>query len=294
MRVSTPYQFETFSNSIRTAQEVYFRVQRQISTGKKFESASEDPLSTRLSINARTLKSRFEQFDKNLRGANDYLGFSENALADVTDVVNQANQLAIQGASSAIDVGAAQSLADQVGKLQERLVRLANTQGGQGQYIFAGQKNGTAPYSASGGVLTYSGDGNPIRAEIRSGEYMDINLAGIDTDFVDMYAKLEQLKTNLSNQDVVAISTQSLADIKGIRDKVTNLRAEVGSRLQTVQSLKDENTRRIDDFTKDISDYEDVDLSDAIVRYQQTQSAYQAAMQVASQGMNLSLMDFLR
>ncbi|MBS1710523.1 MAG: flagellar hook-associated protein FlgL [Armatimonadetes bacterium] len=294
MRVSTPYQFETFSNSIRTAQEAYFRVQRQISTGKKFESASEDPLSTRLSINARTLKSRFEQFDKNLRGANDYLGFSENALADVTDVVNQANQLAIQGASSAIDVGAAQSLADQVGKLQERLVRLANTQGGQGQYIFAGQKNGTAPYSASGGVLTYSGDGNPIRAEIRSGEYMDINLAGIDTDFVDMYAKLEQLKTNLSNQDVVAISTQSLADIKGIRDKVTNLRAEVGSRLQTVQSLKDENTRRIDDFTKDISDYEDVDLSDAIVRYQQTQSAYQAAMQVASQGMNLSLMDFLR
>ncbi|MBL8068853.1 MAG: flagellar hook-associated protein FlgL [Armatimonadetes bacterium] len=294
MRVSTPYQFETFSNSIRTAQEAYFRVQRQISTGKKFESASEDPLSTRLSINTRTLKSRFEQFDKNLRGANDYLGFSENALADVTDVVNQANQLAIQGASSAIDVGAAQSLADQVGKLQERLVRLANTQGGQGQYIFAGQKNGTAPYSASGGVLTYSGDGNPIRAEIRSGEYMDINLAGIDTDFVDMYAKLEQLKTNLSNQDVVAISTQSLADIKGIRDKVTNLRAEVGSRLQTVQSLKDENTRRIDDFTKDISDYEDVDLSDAIVRYQQTQSAYQAAMQVASQGMNLSLMDFLR
>lgn len=294
MRVSTPYQFETFSNSIRTAQEAYFRVQRQISTGKKYETASEDPLSTRLSINARTLKSRFEQFDKNLRGANDYLGFSESALADVTDVVNQANQLAIQGASSAIDVGAAQSLADQVGKLQERLVRLANTQGGQGQYIFAGQKNGTAPYSASGGVLTYSGDGNPIRAEIRSGEYMDINLAGIDTDFVDMYAKLEQLKTNLSNQDVVAISTQSLADIKGIRDKVTNLRAEVGSRLQTVQSLKDENTRRIDDFTKDISDYEDVDLSDAIVRYQQTQSAYQAAMQVASQGMNLSLMDFLR
>lgn len=294
MRVSTPYQFETFSNSIRTAQEAYFRVQRQISTGKKFESASEDPLSTRLSINARTLKSRFEQFDKNLRGANDYLAFSENALADVTDVINQANQLAIQGASSAIDVSAAQSLADQVGKLQERLVRLANTQGGQGQYIFAGQKNGTAPYSASGGVLTYSGDGNPIRAEIRSGEYMEINLAGIDTDFVDMYAKLEQLKTNLANQDVVAISTQSLADIKNIRDKVTNLRADVGSRLQTVQSLKAENTRRIDDFTKDISDYEDVDLADAIVRYQQTQSAYQAAMQVASQGMNLSLMDFLR
>lgn len=294
MRVSTPYQFESFANNIRTAQDAFFRVQRQISTGKKFQSASEDPLSTRLSINARSLRARFEQFDKNLRGAKDYLGSSENALSDVTDLLNQANQLAIQGASSAIDVGAAQSLAEQVAKLQERLVRTANTQGGQGQYIFAGQKNGAPPYSATGGVMSYAGDSNSIRAEIRPSEYMEINVSGIDTDFVDMYDKLEQLKNNLRNQDIVAISNQSIADIKGLRDKFTNFRAQVGSRLQTVESLSQENTRRIDDFSKDISDYEDVDLSDAMVRYRQTQTAYQAALQVAGQGMNLSLMDFLR
>ena len=76
--------------------------------------------------------------------------------------------------------------------------------------------------------------------------------------------------------------------------QITGLRAEVGSRMQTIEGLSAENTRRIDDFSKEISDHEDVDLAEAFVRYQHSETAYTAAMQIASQGMRLSLMDFMR
>ncbi|MBA4291863.1 flagellar hook-associated protein 3 [bacterium] len=294
MRISTGYQFDAYTGSIRTAQEAYFKVQKQISSGKRFESAHEDPLATKLTINSRHLKARFDQFEKNLRGAKDYLGNSERGLTEIGDLLSKANVLAIQGASSSIDANAAQSLAQQVASLQEKLVRSANMEGSQGQYIFAGHLSDTLPFTALGGVMSYVGDANVIRAEVRSGEYMPINLPGVSTVFTDIYDKLETLKTNIQNQNVVAISDESLADIKSLRDQITGLRAEVGSRMQTIESLSAENTRRIDDFSKEISDHEDVDLAEAFVRYQQSETAYTAAMQIASQGMRLSLMDFMR
>ncbi len=294
MRISTAFQFDNYLGSIRTAQEAYLKVQRQISTGKKYDAGHEDPLSTRLTINSRHLKARFEQFDKNLRGAKDYMGNGESALTEVGDLLNQANVLAIQGASSSIDTNTAQSLANQISDLQDKLVRLGNTQGSQGQYVFAGQKSDTKPFSVSGGVLTFAGDTNSIRAEVRSAEYMEINDPGVSTVVTDIYDKLEILKTNLQGQNVIAISEQSLKDIKLLRDQVTGLRAAIGSKMQTVDGLSTDNTRRIDEFTKEISDHEDVDLAEAFVRYSQTETAYSAAMQVASKGMQLSLMDFLR
>ncbi len=294
MRISTAHQFDSYLGSIRTAQDAYLKVQRQIASGKKYDAGHEDPLSTRLTMNSRSLKARFEQFDKNLRGAKDYAGNGEIALTEMGDLLNQANVLAIQGASSSIDTNTAQSLANQVSDLQAKLVRLGNTQGSQGQYIFAGQKSDTKPFSVSGTTVTFAGDTNSIRAEVRTSEYMEINDPGVSSVVTDIYDKLETLKTNLQSQNVIALSDQSLKDIKLLKDQVTGLRAVVGSRMQTTVSLNSENTRRIDEFTKEISDHEEVDLAEAFVRYSQTETAYTAAMQVASKGMQLSLMDFLR
>jgi len=294
MRISTAFQFDNYLGSIRTAQESYLKVQRQIATGKKYDAGHEDPLSTRLTMSSRTLKSRFEQFDKNLRGVKDYAGNGEIALTEMGDLLNQANVLAIQGASSTIDTNTAQSLANQVSDLQAKLIRLGNTQGSQGQYIFAGQKSDIKPFSVTGTTVTFAGDTNSIRAEVRSGEYMEINDPGVSSVVTDIYDKLETLKSNLQSQNVIAISDQSLKDLKLMKDQVTGLRAVIGSRMQTTETLTNDNTRRIDEFTKEISDHEDVDLAEAFVRYSQTETAYTAAMQVASKGMQLSLMDFLR
>ena len=52
--------------------------------------------------------------------------------------------------------------------------------------------------------------------------------------------------------------------------------------------------RMQDDFAKHISDVEEVDIDQAITQYRQAEVAYQAALQVASQGFRLSLMDFIQ
>ena len=294
MRISTGHMFDTYQSNITKSQNEYFRIQQQISTGKKFASGSEDPLASSLSLCVRSLQSRFMQFDKNLRSATDYAGNSEIAIGEIGNLLRNATSLAIQGASDALDAPARQAIADSVSRLQDRLVSLANTQGSSSQYIFAGHKTTTKPFVVNAGTLNFNGDTNAIQVEIRSSEYLPANVANASTLITDIYNELETLKSNLINGSVSQLSDQSIANLRNLQDQTHGVRAELGARLQQIETFKAENQRRIDDFTKDISDLEDVDLTEAFVKYQQADSAYRAALQVASKGMQLSLMDYLR
>lgn len=294
MRISTPYQFNSYLGNIHKSHAEYFQAQRQLATGKRFETAGEDPLSATLSLDARRLKGRFEQFEKNLRGAKDYLSHSEAVLGDVTNLARSAYTIALQGASDATSQSSREALAGQVADLRERLVSLANSQGSSGQYIFAGHDTANKPFSESGGVLTYSGDTGSIQVEVRSGEYMKANLQGAETMFTDVYDALTELEANLKSGNVGQLSDQSVADLKRLVDEVAVTRGGVGNRMQTIDLLSTENQRRIDDFSVQVSELEDIDFAETFVRYEEAQMAYQAALQVASQGMNLSLMDFVR
>lgn len=294
MRVSTPYQFSSYLGNIQKSQVEYLKTQQQLATGKRFESAGEDPLSAALSLDARRLRGRFEQFEKNLRGAKDFLSHTESVLGDVTNLARSAYTIALQGASDATSQSSREALAGQVADLRERLVSLANSQGSNGQYIFAGHDTANKPFSDGGGVLTYSGDGGAIQAEIRSGEFMKVNLQGAETMFTEVFDALTSLEANLKSGNVGQLSDQNVAGLKQLVDEVAVTRGDVGNRMQTIDLLSTENQRRIDDFTVQVSELEDIDFAETFVRYEEAQMAYQAALQVASQGMNLSLMDFIR
>lgn len=110
----------------------------------------------------------------------------------------------------------------------------------------------------------------------------------------DMYNRLETLKNDLTGGQVGAISGVDIANIQGSLDAISATRGDVGARMQTVQSLVSQWQTRSDDLTKNISDVEDVDMSAAMVQYQQANQAYTAALTVAGQGFRLSLMDFIK
>ncbi|MFX6941379.1 hypothetical protein ABTH41_19545, partial [Acinetobacter baumannii] len=95
----------------------------------RFENLRDDPINGNVVLNVNSLKSRFSQFDDNLKVAKEYLGTTDQAMSDMTDLLNNVNTLALQGANATTDPSTRQSLVEQVTQLQNRLVQLANTQG---------------------------------------------------------------------------------------------------------------------------------------------------------------------
>lgn len=294
MRISHSQQYDAYTRRIQDAFGRFMDVQRQMTTGKKYASPSENPIASQQSLNIRSLRLRVDQFQTNLHAAKGELSMTESVLGEIATLTNQAYTFAVQGANDALDPGAISGIIDQVQTLQDRLVRLSNEQRSDGTYLFSGHLAETKPFTINAGAIQFNGDNEAILAEVRPAEYMRVNLSDAEGLITDLYNELEALKTNLQNGDVITLSQESVGNLRLMSGQVTQTRADVGAKLQKVQHLTQENQRRTDDLTKDLSEVEEVDLAETFVKYQQAQNSYQAALQVASQGMNLSLMDFIR
>lgn len=293
MRISTAYQFDSYTSDIRKTQERMAIAGQQVSSGKRLTAPSDDPLGTSRSLSMRSYKAATEQYKENLQTAKGYLGYTEDAFGSLYDSIRDAYGLAVSGANGATDQTARTAMATQITTIQERMVQIANTRGPSGQYIFAGQDNAAAPYTVTPPTITYGGDTNPMNVEIGSAETMQINSI-TEPMFSDIYNKLETLKNNLVGGNTGAISGVSINDMQTAMQSIATARGNVGTRLQKVEDYNSMYTKRVDDLTQGISDIEDVDITQAIVNYQLAQNAYQGALSIASKGFELSLMDFIR
>ncbi|HRF59092.1 MAG TPA: flagellar hook-associated protein FlgL [Fimbriimonadaceae bacterium] len=292
MRVSTSYQYDSFSRQIRDAQSRYVAAQRVATSGKRLEHPSDDPFGTSVSLSARAVRSAIEQYDKNLVNARGVLGLSENAVSGLNDLLREGYTMAVRAAQTTVDQEGRNGMAAQVAELQRRLVALGNSRGPAGEYLFGGQKNDVAPFAAANGALTFSGDNNSVIVETGPGVTMSISTPG-EQLFKAAYDKLESLRQNLLG----GTTSSTEGDIQPLQDQMAVTRAqlaEIGSRMRSVTTLKTDNARRLDGLAVQISDVEDVDMAEAIVALKQAENAYTAALQVGSQGFNLSLMDFIR
>ncbi len=155
---------------------------------------------------------------------------------------------------------------------------LTDTAGGAGTMTVAAANYSEAAKDlgllkpAVGAVLT-GDDVNPVKA------------AGV-------FSNLSTLLRALHSSDQQAI-TDAAAGLKADLTNLTTVRGETGARVQELENrqnrLEDENlaTQSL------LANLEEVDMTEAISRFQTLQTALQASMMTTSKMMNLSLLDFL-
>lgn len=291
-RISTAYQYATYQREIREAERRYFDAHLKVTTGKRINAPSDDPSGTNFVLSARGLKSAAEQFTSNLGVAKQYLSFSAASLDDGHTLLREAYTIAVRANQTTVDPETRNGLALQVEEMQRRLVDIANAQGSGGQFLFAGQQSSTKPFAVDSGNLIFSGDNDEIRVETSANETLAVNTPG-EQMFRKAYEALRELATNLRSG--ATGSTES--DIRNLQERMTDFRTEwslAGAKLNRVEEMVRSHDRRLDELVRQISDVEDIDLSLAILNYQKAQTAYAAALQVGSQGFQMSLMDFIR
>lgn len=291
MRISTPYQFGTYASDVAKAHERYVGLQRQISSGKRINSLGDDPVGMAASLSLRQLQEGLTQYKSNLTSAKGQLGLQETALAEMHALTRRAYELAVQGANGATDNKARLAMVNELTEIQKRLVDLGNVQGQNGQYLFGGQTTDSKPFTFVAGVLTFNGDDFDRVVEAAPGETLVASVPARQT-VEGAYAAIESLKLNLQGS-YTAISGVDIPALQNSLDSINALRGSVGARLQSISQWMSEHERRGDEFAKSISDIEEVDITETIVQYQMAEMAYGAALQIASQGFRLSLLDFM-
>ncbi|MBT8444457.1 MAG: flagellar hook-associated protein FlgL [Gammaproteobacteria bacterium] len=158
MRVSTKsFQMQWISN-FSSRQIGLNEIQRQVSTGRRIATAADDPAGAAQATLLQQSLDRLDNFGKAADTARRRLSIEESVLDKLTNSLDRARELALQANNGKLDTGSRQAIAAEVAEILDGMVGLANTQDGEGRYLFSGNRVKTQPFTENGGTIMYNGD----------------------------------------------------------------------------------------------------------------------------------------
>ena len=158
MRISTAGMQRNSINGILENQVKLSRTQNQVATGKKFQTASEDPIGA---VRAQGLDRKLAdnaQYARNSNIIESRLSYEEQTLADMTSVLQSARDSALAGANATLGQDERAMIANQVRQNLAALMEMANRRDSGGEYLFAGTSTATQPFSQGATGVVYQGD----------------------------------------------------------------------------------------------------------------------------------------
>jgi len=171
VRISTSQLFAQGVDLLRDRFAELARTQRQLATGRRIATPSEDPAAMAGLVRAGEVIARTEQHQRNVVTLRARLGAEEAALAGAAAILQRARELAVRGANDTLSAADREAIAREVDGLVEDLLAAANATDGNGNYLFAGYRVRTEPFARkSGGGFEYRGDEGQPRLEIGPGQ----------------------------------------------------------------------------------------------------------------------------
>ncbi len=398
MRISTEMMHRSALQGMLEQQASLNETQLQISSGKKIQSAADDPAGASMTLMLSQVLAKGEQFQENAGLASDRLRQEEDTLSHINKVLDRVRELTLQGNNSTLGPRDRQMLVAEMRQRLDEVLGFANTRDPEGDFLFAGFQSRQQPFSLSGsGVVSYLGDdgqrmvdigenrsvavtdsGNRVfrgvpsgngsfvtsvsptntgsgiitagrvvdAAAYQGGSYQlsftandtfevrdaggnlvltekyvsgaDVSFAGIQFglsgkpstgdqfDIVpggrtDIFSILNNVMTALTSgaenpsgrAERASKLGRSIADLDQALERVRSVQAEVGARLNTIDSQQDVNSGQSLQLKQTISGLNDLDYADAITKLNRYMVGLQAAQQSYSRIQGLSLFNYL-
>lgn len=272
------------------------KYQNMATTGRKINRPSDNPSGNITTLRMRTKLAQNEQFKNNATTAKSWLEKSEDALISMGDIMQRVRELAVKGANGTNDEGALNATAEEVDQLLDEMIVLANSQNSD-RYIFGGTNTDKKIYDGT----TWAGNSQIMQVEIGEGITTDLNLNGKKIFGIDdtlgnpnsIFATLQKFSMDLRSGDFDGINAD-IALIDGHINTILSARSEIGAKSNRI----DMTMSRLDaaelSYTKVLSDTEDADMAEVIIRLKEQENVYNATLAAGARIIQPTLVDFLR
>lgn len=172
MRLSTLGVHNASVTSLLNKQAELAQTQQRISSERKFRTAGENPAGMAQSLALDSAQAAHARLADNVTTLRHRLSVEESTLGAVDDNLTRVRELALQANSAALSSDDRKQIAGELEQLYARLVDLANSDDGTGHHLFAGSREGDAPFAISAGGVSYSGDQQPRELLVGTGTRM--------------------------------------------------------------------------------------------------------------------------
>ncbi|HGG8854768.1 TPA: flagellar hook-associated protein FlgL [Enterobacter roggenkampii] len=312
MRISTQMMYEQNMRGITDSQSRWLSYGEQMSTGKRVNRPSDDPIAASQAIVLSQSQSQNSQFALARTFATQKVSLEDNVLAQVNSAISSVREKLVYASNGTLNDDDRLALATDIQGIRDQLMNLANTTDGNGRFIFAGYKTESAPFDSVTGE--YRGGAEAITQQVDTARNMAISHTGRQI-FESITSNAEQLpgggygetnmfkildsavaalKTPIENDPAAAaVQNQVIANaqigIQNTENNILTVVADVGTKMNELEKLDTLGNDRALGQTKQMSDLVDVDWNEAISSYTMQQAALQASYKAFSdmQGMSL-------
>ena len=310
MRVTANTFPNSLLNQLTSLSQRQNKLQNQAATGQLVQLPEDDPVAMRRVLDMQTEAKSVGQYQRNIDRHQELATASFNSIKALKNVSDRVREISISadGLKSQDELNL---YAKEVTELIKTAVQAANTKN-RGDYIFSGTLSNQAPFEltedADGNVtgVVYNGNTTLAESEIASGITLSAQNIGENTSGggprgliadnrvgADFFNHLISFQNNLLAGDVAAIENTDRVNLANDEDNFLyhlGTNGAIQSRLQATDAIA---TDRTDTLETLVSNEVDADLAQTLVRLNQTQTAYEAALQSAGKILGSSLLDYL-
>ncbi|HEY3326469.1 MAG TPA: flagellar hook-associated protein FlgL [Novimethylophilus sp.] len=181
MRISTSMLYDQGTVSVQNQYADLLKIQQQMSTGRRILAPSDDPIAAAHSLDVGQSQAANEQFIRNSNNATSALQLQDSVLSDTGELLHRIRELTVNAGNPTLSAANRSSLASELQTNYDQLLAMANTNDGNGQYLFSGYKGGTQPFSeTSPGTVVYNGDQGQRLIQISSSRQVPVSNSGAD------------------------------------------------------------------------------------------------------------------
>jgi len=148
MRVTENMRFNSTVNNLFSTQFQYNEVMEKLSSQKKVNRASDNPIAATKIIEIRQQKAANAQYVKNMDRCDAWISMTESKLSNAYDMLVKVNEIALGQATGTANKTTRKLAAVEVQSVIDEMVLLANSKMG-GRYLFSGSRDGIAPFSTT-------------------------------------------------------------------------------------------------------------------------------------------------
>lgn len=287
MRVTQSMLSSNMLRNLTTSYSKMGKLNEQLTTGKKVNRPSDDPVVAMRGLGYRMQVDKVAQYQRNIGEVNNWLDSTDDALDKVGQALHRTKELVTNAANTGTmtDVDR-EKIKSELDQLRQQIQDTANTKVGD-KYIFSGTKTETPLYTKGAGYGNDPAFEQDITINVFDGVDLNVNSksVGMFKDIDDMFQQIE---------DGTISFDEAIGAVDGMMDDLLTERADVGARQNRAELMDDRLQTQEGISKKQMSLNEDIDFEKVITEMISQESVHRAALSVGSRIIQPSLVDFLR
>ena len=274
------------------------RVERQLSSGRRFERPGEAPESAARVLRIARKQDDIVTYSENVAAGRGMLSRAESAVVAISGVVNSARSLALKMSDSFYD-GDRTAQVSLVNGLIDSTLDLLNTTYDD-IHIFAGYQSDTPPYQLDNlGNAQYNGDSGLMDLDVSEGARSTVtidpetNFNGAAPGSENILELMVELRTQMAADSQTGVAA-TLARFETAVAQLSQSAASIGTLYQRLDVHENINEVQDVELERLRSIVEDTDYASAAASMSLRQTAYQASLAATARVQGLSLLNYMR